>query len=163
MSVSAKDHLGPACFQCALRGGLIIHVDPGWLALGAGMDIEAGAILETHGQAGEEFPGFRAQLPPRPGHGDLRIGDHGFASLGDGLVVVADHRDGPVAGFGHDPLHHLIGLRPIADVVTQEDQTIHAERSRVVKAGLERTPVGVDIGHESDAHARSWGLGLCPS
>jgi hypothetical protein len=119
------------------------------------MDVEAGVLLEAHGEVGQELSGRSPQLAPGPGHGDLRIGVHGFAGLGHRVIVVAGHGDGPAVTLRHDPLHHFLGLRTIAHVVAEEHEATGAMALRVLQAGLQRPSIGVDVSQDGDAHGTS--------
>lgn len=148
MRMSAEHDLGAAGLQRAFGRRAVVHVDPFRVGLGACVDVEPSVVLEAHGEAGQELALRGAQLPPRPGHGDLCIRGHGLAGLRDGLIVVARHRDGTAGRHLHDSLQHVLGFRAVADIVSQEHEAVRALRVCMGQAGVQRTPVGVDVSHE---------------
>jgi len=56
--------------------------------------------------------------------------------------------------MARDRIDDIAGVGAVADIVAEEDEALHMHPPRVVEAGVERLPIGVDVGEKGNQHRR---------
>jgi hypothetical protein len=74
----------------------------------------------------------------------------GHATAHAGVVVSFNAGDVP----GADDVDHLVGLRTVSHQITQTEDSVGGLGVEMLQDGLERGEIGVDVGDQSDFHAR---------
>lgn len=97
--------------------------------------------------ARREFPG----RPPRGRQGD-RIEELARIEPGDDLVVVAPDRDF-LPPDAPDPIDDVIGVRPVADEVAQDDDPVESLPADAGQDCRERLVVRMDVGEDEVARS----------
>ncbi len=91
----------------------------------------------------------RLECPER-GHRGHFIEVMGRFKTGGDLVVIAANRD--IRVHGEHAIDDLIGARPIADEVAQDDQALVRLSRHGGYHGLERFDIGVDVTEDEETH-----------
>ena len=109
------------------------------------MDVKAIVLNHCEWQAGEELPFRSAQFAARPFDYDPCFQVHLFTRLADRAVVIAEHGDGALVDQFHDGRHRPFGIGAIADIVTEQHDTLRALVACLRETRAERLPVSVNI------------------
>ena len=156
LSVHVAKHTEADAWEIGVKaagsGARRVDIDPAFRVLGAGMREETPILLGHERQPTNEIELVRLQLLPRPQRRGaclrieaLRISQHG-------LFMIAAQDDGSARLHAGDTIEYRSRVGTIADEISQQGQPVEADTRCVLKAGLQRLHIPVNISDDSYAH-----------
>ena len=130
----------------------VLDIAPAGGRVGAGVHQQRAAVDGGQRQRGQKGALVFAELLLRPGHAGVAQAFAVAHRLRGVQVVVALNDDGALRRKRHHALHHVRRVGAITHQVAQKGMALGAGRFGVSQAGVQRLPIGVDVGQQGELH-----------